>query len=65
MTFPTLRAARAATTTRPDPHHYVRLPGGGWCRTMGPPSTTDPITGQSRHVQHLRGNTWSLSVSTR
>lgn len=65
MTYPTLRAAKSETGHRnPDPHHYIKLVGGRWSRTLGPPSGPCPITGHARphRLVHVRGNVWRHEV---
>lgn len=68
MTWPTLKAARTATKIEFSDegykaHHFVRLPSGRWCRTLGAPGVRDPITGQPRKLKHVRGRVWHLLES--
>ena len=53
MTWETLAAVRSATNIEftkalANVHHFLRLPSGRWCRTLGPPEG----------AEHVRGRVW-------
>lgn len=58
MLWDSLRAIQTSTRCEFAPwlakaHHFVRLPSGRWCRTLGVPEAPD-----GRTLVHVRGRVW-------
>ena len=58
MTYDTLNQARAAQANLAwrDQLHYVKLPSGKWCVTLGPPGDNDLTT-----VRATGARTWQAT----
>ncbi|HEY5657137.1 MAG TPA: hypothetical protein VIY27_05065 [Myxococcota bacterium] len=62
MTYESYAKARRITRLeghpKGDPHHYVKLPSGRWCRTCGAPSQRDCLPG--RRLVQRSATTWEI-----